>query len=428
MKTDPQGTSGTSSGRTIALAGPSKPSYRSSIRPGNLGTVLRLLRDSGPRSRARIATETGLPKATVSSLIGELVELGLVREGAAEREGAVGRPGLAVEIDGRSISGIGVEINVDYLGVIALDLRGDVVAEQQLAVDVRGSEPQQVLDSTARLVSGTIDALRGRGIRTVGVTVAAPGVIDIERGTVEFATNIGWREVPAVAALRQGLGRSAPPVLMENDAKLGAIAEYLIASASDIHDLVCLTGETGVGAGIIANGRLLRGIGGFAGEIGHMALTASDEPCSCGRRGCWETVVGLAALLSSAADPDDPVCDPSVDLDQRLTDLLRRAEAGDARTLAALDRLAVGLGPGVAMLVNLLNPRLIVLGGHFARFGNYLIDQVTRDVHERVMAPDAGGCRIGLSTLGFTAAARGGALLALDAVYQDPTEIWAQQS
>ena len=430
MKTDPRDSTGTSgasgaSGRDIAMAGPSKPSFRSSIRPGNLGTVLRLLRDSGPRSRARIATETGLPKATVSSLIGELVELGLVSEGAAEREGAVGRPGLAVAIDGRTVCGIGAEINVDYLSAIALNLRGEVVAERRIAVDVRGSDPASVLDGTAQLVREAIDTLQERGIRTVGVTVAAPGVIDIERGVVEFATNIGWRDVPAVASVRERLGGSAPPVLLENDAKLGALAEYLIASASDIHDLVCLTGETGVGAGIIAGGRLLRGIGGFAGEIGHMALTASEEPCSCGRRGCWENVVGLAALLSSAADPDDPVCDPSVDLGQRLTELRRRADAGDPRTLAALDRLAVGLGPGVALLVNILNPRLIMLGGHFAHFGSYLIDEVTRDVHERVMAPNAGGCEIGLSTLGFTAAARGGALLALDALYQDPSEMWA---
>jgi predicted NBD/HSP70 family sugar kinase len=424
MKTDPQGTPGTSSapGRNTALAGPAKPSNRSSIRPGNLGTVLRLLRDSGPRSRARIATETGLPKATVSSLIGELVELGLVREGAAEREGAIGRPGLAVEIDGRAICGIGVEINVDYLSVIALDLRGEVLAERRLAVDVRGSGPEPVLDSTAQLVTETVAALGKRGIRAVGVTMAAPGAIDLQRGVVEFASNIGWRDVAAVTGLRRRLGPDAPPVLLENDAKLGAIAESVVASAAGTYDLVCLTGETGVGAGIIANGQLLRGIGGFAGEIGHMDLTRSDDPCSCGRRGCWETVVGLAPLLNAAADPDDPVRDPSVDLEQRLTQLIGRAEAGDQRTLAALDRLATGLGPGVALLMNLLNPRLIVLGGHFAHLGGYLIDRVTRDVPERVLAPDAGGCEIALSTLGFTAAARGGALLALDAVYQDPAE------
>ncbi|MEZ0090361.1 ROK family protein [Streptacidiphilus sp. EB129] len=419
MNTDPRGT-GT---RDLAMTGPAKPTDRSSIRRTNLGMVLRLLRDSGARSRARIATETGLPKATVSSLIGELVELGLVREGTVERDGAVGRPGHAVEVDGRSVCGIGVEINVDYLSVIALDLRGDVAAERRIAVDVRAAEPEAVLDSAAQLVRETIDALLARGIRTVGVTLAAPGVIDMKREVVSYAANIGWREVAVSAGLRARLGRSAPPIHLENDAKLGAIAEYLVASASDIHELLYLTGETGVGAGIIANGRLLRGIAGFAGEVGHMPMDPSGQLCSCGRRGCWETMVGLAALLRFAAEPDDPVCDPSVDLERRLTELLRRAAAGDARTLTALDRIAAGLGPGVALLVDLLNPRLVVLGGHFAHFGDYLIDTVTREVHERVMASDAGGCEIVLSTLGFTAAARGGALLALDAVYADPSGI-----
>ena len=406
--------------RDLAMTGPTKPSDRSSLRRTNLGLVLRLLRDSGARSRARIAADTGLPKATISTLIAELVENGLVSEGEVERDGAVGRPGLAVDIDGRSVCGIGVEINVDYLSVIALNLRGDVAAEQRIAFDVRGSEAPAVLDSVAQLVRQTADSLRERDIRAVGVTLAAPGVIDIGTGTVSYASNIGWREIAAVGGLRDRLGRTAPPINLENDAKLGAIAEYLMVSATDVRDLLYLTGEIGVGAGIIANGQLVRGSSGFAGEIGHMPLDPAGRACACGRRGCWETMIGLAALLRLAADPDDSVCDPSVDLEQRLAELRRRAEAGDDRTLAALDRIAEGLGPGLSLLLDVLNPRLAVLGGYFAYFGDYLIDKARAAVEASVMAPHAGGCEITLSALGFTSAARGGAYLALDAVYQDP--------
>ena len=407
--------------RGLAMTGPAKPTDRASIRRTNLGLVLRLLRDSGARSRARIATDTGLPKATISSLIAELVEHGLVSEGELERDGAVGRPGHAVEIDGRTVCGIGLEVNVDYLSVIALNLRGDLVAEGRTAVDVREAGPAPVLDSAAGLVQDTINTLRQRGIRTLGVTLAAPGMIDLDAGTVSYASNIGWREVAVVDGLRSRLGPSAPPVHLENDAKLGAIAEYLVASAAGIHDLLYLTGETGVGAGIIAGGRLLRGTAGFAGEVGHLPLGPADGPrCACGRTGCWETEVGLAALLRFAADPDDTVCDPSVDLVQRLAELRRRADSGDRRTLAALERIADGLGPGLVLLLDLLNPRLAVLGGYFAYFGDYLVERVRREVDTSVMAPHAGGCEIGLSTLGFTAAARGGACLALDAVYEDP--------
>ena len=121
----------------LALAGPSKPSDRASIRRTNLGLVLRLLRDSGPRSRTRIAVETGLPKPTMTNLIGELVALGLVREDREERSGMVGRPGQLVEIDGRKFCGIGLEVSVDYLCAVALNLRGDEIFQLRIAVDVR---------------------------------------------------------------------------------------------------------------------------------------------------------------------------------------------------------------------------------------------------------------------------------------------------
>ena len=406
--------------RSLAMTGSDRPTDRASIRRTNLGLVLRLLRDSGSRSRARLATDTGLPKATVSSLIAELVEHGLVSEGEVERDGAVGRPGHAVEVDGRGVCGIGVEVNVDYLSVIALNLRGDLVAEDRIAIDVRQAGPEAVLDSAARLALDTIDALRERGIRSLGVTVAAPGMIDMETGTVSYASNIGWRGVAVVDGLRRRLGPAAPPVHLENDAKLGAVAEYLVASAAGIHDLLYLTGETGVGAGIIAGGRLLRGTAGFAGEVGHLPLGLPGPRCGCGRVGCWETAVGLGALLRFAAEPDDMVCDPSVDLVERLAELRRRADSGDERTLGALKRIADGLGPGLVLLLDVLNPRLAVLGGYFAYFGDYLIDTVRREADASVMAPHAGGCEIGLSTLGFTAAARGGAYLALDTLYEDP--------
>ncbi|MHA6758384.1 ROK family protein [Streptacidiphilus sp. PAMC 29251] len=416
MKADLRGTGA----RELAMSGPLRVSDRSSIRRGNLGLVLRLLRDEGPRSRARIATDTGLPKATISSLVNELVESGLAREGEAEREGAVGRPGLAVEIDGSTVCGIGAEINVDYLSVLALDLRGTVTAERRVAFDVRAAGAEAVLDEIAGIVRRTVDTLRADGVRTIGVTLATPGVIDMQRGQVSYASNIGWREVDALAGLVRRLGPDTLPVHLENDAKLGAIAEYLTGSAPDVHDLLYLTGEIGVGAGIIAGGQLLRGTAGHAGEVGHLPLDPGGYLCACGRRGCWETQVGLAALLRAAADPDDPVCDPSVDVEQRLAELLRRARAGDTRTLDALDSIATALGPGIALLLDVLNPQLLVLGGHFAFFGQYLIDKVRRTVHATVMAPNAGGCEIMLSNLGFTAAARGGAYLALDAVYQDP--------
>ena len=409
----------------MALAGPSKPSDRASIRRTNLGVVLRLLRDAGPRSRTRIAADTGLPKPTITGLIGELAGLGLVREDREERLGAVGRPGLLVEIDGHGFCGIGVEVSVDYLSAVALTLRGDEIFQRRIALDVKAAGPESVLDELAVLVRQALVAADGFGARCVGLTVATPGVVEFASGTAAYAPNIGWQNVPVLEALRTRLGPAAPPIALENDAKLGAVAEYLVVQDQNIHDMIYVTGEVGVGGGIISGGRLLRGSTGYSGEIGHMPLDPGGHLCACGRRGCWETMVGLAALLRQVADAEDPVHDPSLDLEPRLADIAARAARGDARTLAALKKLADDLALGLALLIDVLNPRAVVLGGYFAHLGDYLIEPVRAEVNRRVMAPNAGGCEVLLSALGFTAPSRGGAYLALDRLYQDPSGIAA---
>ncbi|MFE2412534.1 ROK family protein [Kitasatospora sp. NPDC059408] len=410
--------------RNLAMAGPAVARDRSSSRRANLGLVLRLLRDDGPRTRTRIADDTGLPKATVSNLTAELLEGGLIREGGTERDRTtVGRPGQSVEIDGTGVHGIGAEIDVDYVSLLAVNLKGEVTAEKRVPFDVRAAGPDAVLDTAARLIARGADRLRRAGGRVVGVTLATPGTVDLATGTVTYASNIGWSGVRALDGLRRRLGPTAPELHLENDAKLGALAEYVPASADGVRDLVHVTGQTGVGVGIIAGGQLLRGTGGYAGEVGHLRLVPSEQPCACGRRGCWETAVGRDALLRHAADPGDMVWDPMIDVERRLAELRARARAGDPRTLDALRRIADALAPGIALLVDILNPRLVVLGGHFAFFGEHLLPGVTEQVHDLVMAPNAGGCEIVLSRTGLTATTRGAALLALDAVYRDPTRV-----
>ncbi|MDG4858745.1 ROK family transcriptional regulator, partial [Streptomyces sp. T-3] len=315
-----------------APAGPSRPRDRGSIRRTNLGVVLRMLRDGGPRSRAQIATDTGLPKPTVTSLVAELVALGLVREGSAQREGAVGRPGTLVQIDGRSLCGIGVEISTSYVHVLALTLNGSSAFEHRIPVAVADVGPQAVLDLAAQEIRACLAALDREGIRPVGVTLAVPGVIDVAAGTVAYAPAIGWRDVAVVDGLRARLEQAPPGLVVENDAKLAALAEHVaVQGADEVHDMVCITGERGIGAGIVTDGRLLRGATGFAGEVGHMPLDPQRRPCVCGRRGCWEVMVGLDAILRLAADDGDPVHDPAVELETRLAELRRRAQDGDPR-------------------------------------------------------------------------------------------------
>ena len=401
-----------------------------SLRRNNLSVVLRHVCDLGPRSRARIAEETGLNKATVSSLVAELVERGLLREGSADSSRALGRPGQLVELDGTGVCGVGAEINVDYLAVAALDLAGRVVLEKRVPLDVAHLEPATTLDRLADLVREALAAMDARGGQLAGVTLAVPGLVEGETGELKLAPNLGWGEVSVAQEMRTRLGDPGYPLHVDNEANLAALAAYAeLQSAADAgqdrppHDLVLLTGAVGVGGGMVSNGHLLRGGRGYSGEVGHMPVAPPGRTCGCGRTGCWETVVGLTALLHKATDRDDPVRDPSLDVEQRLAGITRRAEAGDTRTLSALKDVGTWLGIGGAILVNILNPDVLVLGGYFAVLGPWLKEPLEKAIRDRVIAPDGGGCRVVRSELGFAAAVRGGAQISLDQIFVDPTRI-----
>ena len=392
-----------------------------SLRRSNLSLVLRTLRDTGPRSRARLAADLGLTKATVSGLVSELVTRGLVSEGPAER-GAVGRPGLPVRLEGRTICGVGAEVNVHHVATMALDLTGTVVAEHRLSVDTADLDASAVLDRLAELVTATVSDATGRGADPVALTVGVAGLVDTTHGTVRIGPNLGWRDVPVAELLRQRLDVPRLPVLVDNEANLAAVAEVVPGEPSR-RDVLVIFGEVGVGGGIIADGHVLRGSKGYAGELGHMTVDPHGRRCGCGRTGCWETTVGLRALLDAAADPDDPVRHPDLALEDRLHELNRRADLGDTRTLAALEKVGHWVGIGAGAMVNALNPGAVVLSGYFAEVGRWMLPAVEAALQEAVLAPDAGGTRVELSTLGFTAAVRGAATASLDTVFHDPTSV-----
>jgi predicted NBD/HSP70 family sugar kinase len=405
------------------------PTDQASVRRSNLALVLGRLRAAGPASRTELATATGLNKATISSLIAELGARGLVRETGERQAGPVGRPARILELDGGAVGALGLEINVDYVAAYGTDLAGRVLADRRQSADVMGASPPEAVDRVVEVAAAALADLAAAGAAVAGIGVAVPGLVDA--GTVLFAPNLGWRDVPVADRLAAALGTDVP-MLVDNDANLSALAELRQGGhAEGERDLVYLTGEVGVGAGLVVDGRLLRGADGFGGEVGHLLLDpTSGEPCGCGRTGCWETKVGLAPLVRQAM-PDTgygaggPVRDP----EDRVTELLRRAAAGDPRTLNALTEVGRWLGIGASVLVNIVNPRVIVLGGYFARVAPYLLDTAERELARHSIAaaadPIAADARVRMvpSRLGFTAAARGGAAVAVDAVLADPTRV-----
>jgi predicted NBD/HSP70 family sugar kinase len=398
------------------------PADRTGLRRANLALLVRTLREHGQVSRAQLAVHSGLSKATVSSLVGELAQRGLVRP-AGTAAGGQGRPGELVELRPAAACGVGLDLHVEHVGAIVVDLTGEVVLRRQVACDVPASGPERVLDLLSDLLTGVLGDVRARGGWCVGATTAVPGLVDGDGAVVRLAPQLRWREV----ALRDGLaartGLDLDFFAADNDANLAAVAEHHAGAAAGLDDFVYLTGDHGVGAGVFSRGELVRGHLGYAGEVGHLALEPLGPWCSCGRRGCWETQVGLGALLHACATPDDPVRDPALDPDARMALVRGRAEAGDRRTLDALHQIGAALGAGVAVLVNLLNPAAVVLGGYFAALPEWLLEPVRSEVAARVLAEGAGGATVVASRLGFRAPSTGGAVHALRRALDDPAVV-----
>ncbi len=395
------------------------------LRRANLSLVLRELRDHKSLSRAHIAEATGLHRATVSNLMAELLERRLVREVGVEHVGAVGRPRRAVALHGAHVGALGMEINVDYIAVHGTDLGGRILVERRVAYDAMGSGPDSAVRRLGLVAEEAVEAMRRAGASPAGIVVAVPGLVDVVRGVVTLAPNLYWHDLPLAGRLSSLLSPLRVPVRVDNAANLAALAEYTSGVAAGTPYLVYLTGEVGVGGGIILGGELLRGADGFSGEVGHLQVDPNGAQCGCGRIGCWETKVGLAALVRAAMPeqayglPGMPVPDPG----ERVADLARGLASGDRRMTTAVAQVGEWLGLGGSILANLFNPRVIVIGGYFASLAQWLLPHAQDQLQRLVVAAPAAQCRFVASTLGFGAASRGAASMVVSDIIDDPTTI-----
>ncbi|HVN13849.1 MAG TPA: ROK family protein [Kineosporiaceae bacterium] len=416
-----------------------RPARQPALREHNLALVLGHVADSGPVSRARIAAATGLTKASVSSLVETLLEARLLAElgpdAVPARLAGAGRPGSALGLDPRGPVGIGVELNVDYVSLCGVDLAGAVRTRETVVGDLRGLPVPAALDRAAGVLRRAVAELgragasaRTGGGRVVGVTVAVPGLVETGSGEVRVAPNLGWRDVPVLDELRVRAG--LPPgldLLLDNEANLAALAEFWRGGHTDggahaLDTFVYVSGEVGVGAGVVLHGELLRGRHGFAGEIGHLPVPGADARCGCGSRGCLEQVAGQDAILR-AAGVAAPAPGWAVDGAGGADAVAAAAAAGDARALAAIGAAGAALGTTLAGVLNLLDIDTVVLGGGYARLAPWLGPRVTAELRGRVLAVGAREVRVLAGRLGPGAATLGAALSVVRRVIAHPSGV-----
>jgi len=354
------------------------------IRRANLALVLGRLLAEGPQSRAAIAGRTGLMRSTVSSLVSELEGLGLVAS-AGRAPGRVGRPGELIATRPEGAAAIGAELAVDRVRVCLVDLERRVRAVHELEFP-RG-EGQDALAALDEAVAALRAEATLQGTRVVGVGLAVPGLVDLAGAVLVRAPNLDLAGVDLSHALGAGTAAGLP-VLVDNEANLAALAEHGAGAAGDAASMLYVSGGVGIGAGVIVDGRLLRGAHGFGGELGHVTVMPEGPLCGCGARGCLEALAGEAA----GATPG-----------QR----------------------ARWLGIALASAVNLVDPAVVVLGGFLAEEGDALVPGVEAELRARVIGQRHRPVAVVRGVLGRQAAMRGAADLALAPVLADPASVTA---
>jgi predicted NBD/HSP70 family sugar kinase len=351
----------------------------SSLREFNRLRIVDFLRTNGTASRAELARRTGLSRSTVSTLVADLQRRGLVVERAGQfaGEGQPGRPAALLELDPSAASAVGLDFDHDKVRVAVSDLSRSVLAEASAPFDV-DHDATGSLELAATLIEQVLAESEVDRERVLGVGIALAGPIDHDRGALHPSDVLpGWADINAARELEK---RVETPCYVDNDANLGALAEVTLGAGRNARFAAYLSISSGIGAGIVVDGRPYHGHRGTAGEIGHVVVDPQGPICRCGNRGCLETLASGPALLrlvQASRDEELTV--------KRMIELAREGDAGCKRAIADAGQVVGGV---VAGMVNLFSPEMVVIGGDLGEAGDLLLDSL-RDAVRRDALPAA---------------------------------------
>jgi glucokinase-like ROK family protein len=393
------------------------------VRKVNKSIVLNTLRLNAPISRARLANLTGLNRGTVSNIINDLLGEGLVSENEHE-DSKVGRPGISLGLrpDGGAV--IGLEIGVDFISILLTNFVARTLWETRTQINPSQS-PTSVISQAEQLIDQALSIAREQHLRPLGLGIGMPGLINIHRGELIIAPNLKLKNVPLRLMWNQRFHLS---IYIENEANLAALGEYYFGVARGVDNFIYLSSGIGLGGGIMIDGHLFRGGHGYAGEIGHIQRDPQGERCGCGRIGCWETQVGPRAVLRRVKKELQIHSDQfllvacSGDFNNLTFEMVVNfALEGNALCRQAIEDVATYLGAGVADLVNIFNPELVVIGGAFILGKDILQPIIEKAIFSNALQPSADGLRIAFSELGLNACALGAVAIVLDDILREMT-------
>ena len=392
------------------------------VKQHNLHVVLLSLLYEPVLSRSQLAKHTNLSNTTITNLIAELIEQGIVTEKAATDEELnglrpVGRPRTRICLEPNARFVIGIHIGIGTFRVALTNLRADILHSQMHNFDVT-SPSTEVLD---KIVAATKLAIPESGLdqhRILGVGVGASGLVDFTTGVNLLAPNLNWHDVPLREYLQDKLSL---PVIVDNNVRNMAIGETYFGAGHGVDSVAFVYGRTGVGAGLTFKGQVFRGSSKGAGEIGHSAmLLQGGEHCRCGNSGCLETLVSESAILRQAEniarlDPNGILATLFSEKPDNspIESVFEAVRQGDAQVRKMIEERGCYLGIALANLVNLVNPELILLGGIFSRGEDLFIEPITQTIHQRAFGEMGKNVQVRASSFGWKAGVIGAAALAL---------------
>ncbi|HAI86449.1 MAG TPA: hypothetical protein DCL63_05595 [Firmicutes bacterium] len=401
---------------------------RQLIRDINMSLVVNAIRQHGPISRVDVARATGLGRSTVSGIVGLLLKEEFVRETGSGHSDAnsptVGRPPVMLEFIPHSRFVVAVKLGPEAITAAVTDLDANVIGSVERPISARLSEGavrRQISEAVYAVVSDCRVSLD----RVIGVGVAVPGIVDSRTGVSISPQFFLWQNLPLRNLLEEEFG---VPVFMDNDANAATLAEKLKGYGRQASDFVCVTIGIGIGAGIIIDNKLYRGAIAGAGEIGHVTIQEDGPECTCGNRGCLEAFASDAAVVREMKRVIESGCDSAVtriaaeenrEIDRAM--IARAAKEGDDAALSVVRQAGEHIGVGLATLVNILNPEMIVVAGEAAMdFGSLLLEPMRDSIGRRSMSVLAQRLEVVESRLGARIWIVGAASLVLDDFFGAP--------
>ncbi len=393
------------------------------LRQINLSAILNHIRIETPISRSVLAERTGLNKATISNLVNELIDKKFVKELGIKNSG-IGRPSSLLVLNPEAGFILSSEIGVDFITVIGTDFSPNILFEVTKKIEPN-LDPAIVIELLISILKKAQNKCSKHvGNNFLGLALGVPGLVDFESGCLLFAPNLQWKDIPLKNILSSAFDA---PIFVDNEANLATLGEYFFGNALLYDDVLYLSVGVGLGGGMLREGQLLRGVGGMAGEFGHMTADPDGEFCGCGNRGCWETQASQKvlfkyvheALKKGETSILQETCGHNLELLN--TDLIiEAARRNDRVALESLKKVGRHLGIGISSLINALNPGIIVLGGILSSAWEILEPEINRELTNRALYWNRESTKVVLGKNGSKSCVMGGIATVYQMILSEP--------